>query len=66
VNQVLNGMQGLHQLMARLLYVCSPRLMKCLRQRFKDIDFEQSQVVVREGKGEKDSLTLLPASLVEP
>ena len=66
VNQVLSGMQGLHQLMARLLHGCGLRLMECLRLRFKDIDFEQSQVVVREGKGEKDRLTMLPASLVEP
>jgi integron integrase len=66
VNQVLRGMQGLHQLMARLLYGCGLRLMECLRLRVKDIDFEQSQVVVREGKGEKDRLTMLPASLVEP
>jgi len=66
VNQVLSGMQGLHQLTARLLYGCGLRLMECLRLRVKDIDFEQSQVVVREGKGEKDRLTMLPASLVEP
>ena len=66
VNQVLSGIQGLHQLMARLLYGCGLRLMECLCLRAKDIDFEQSQVVVREGKGEKDRLTMLPASLVEP
>lgn len=66
VSQVLGGMQGLHQLMARLLYGCGLRLMECLRLRVKDIDFEQSQIVVREGKGEKDRLTMLPTSLVEP
>jgi integrase len=66
VNQVLGGIQGLHQLMARLLYGCGLRLMECLRLRVKDIDFEQRQIVVREGKGEKDRLTMLPASLVEP
>ncbi len=66
VNQVLNGMQGLHQLMAQLLYGSGLRLMECLRLRVKDIDFEQSQIVVREGKGEKDRLTMLPTSLVEP
>jgi len=65
VNQVLGGMQGLHQLMARLLYGCGLRLMECLRLRVKDIDFEQCQIVVREGKGEKDRLTMLPATLVE-
>lgn len=51
VSQVLDRMQGLHQLMARLLYGCGLRLMECLRLRVKDIDFEQSQIVVREGKG---------------
>ncbi|PKO04510.1 MAG: integron integrase [Chloroflexi bacterium HGW-Chloroflexi-3] len=66
VSQVLSGMQGLHQLMAQLLYGCGLRLMECLRLRVKDIDFEQSQIVVREGKGEKDRVTMLPASLVEP
>lgn len=65
VSQVLGGMQGLHQFMARLLYGCGLRLMECLRLRVKDIDFEQSQIVVREGKGEKDRLTMLPTSLVE-
>lgn len=57
-------MQGLRQLMARLLYGCGLRLMGCVRLRVKDIDFEQSQVVVREGKGEKDRLTMLPVSLI--
>lgn len=46
VNQVLNGLQGLHQLMAHLLYGCGRRLTECLRLWIKDIDFEQSQVVV--------------------
>jgi integron integrase len=66
VNQVLGGMQGLHQLMVRLLYGCGLRLMECLRLWVKDIYFEQSQVVVREGKGEKDRLTMLPINLMEP
>lgn len=64
--RVLGSMQGLHQLMASLLYGSGLRLMECLRLRVKDIDFEQSQIVVREGKGEKDRLTMLPASLVQP
>jgi integrase len=66
VNQVLSGMQGLHVLIARLLYGCGLRLMECLRLRVKEFDSEQSQVVVRQGKGEKDRLPMLPASLVEP
>jgi integron integrase len=64
--QVLSGVQGLHQLMAKLLYGSGLRLMECLRLRVKDIDFEQSQIIVREGKGEKDRATMLPSSLVEP
>lgn len=61
VARVLSGMQGLHQLMGKLLYGCGLRLMECLRLRVKDIDFEQSQIIVREGKGEKDRVTMLPA-----
>ena len=64
--QVLSGMHGLHQLMAKLLYGSGLRLMECLRLRVKDIDFEQSQIIVREGEGEKDRATMLPSSLVEP
>ena len=59
-------MQGLHQLMAKLLYGSGLRLMECMRLRVKDIDFEQSQIIVREGKGEKDRVTMLPTSLVQP
>jgi integron integrase len=66
VSRLLSDMQGLHQLMARLLYACDLRLMECLHLRVKDIDFVQSQIVVREGKDEKDRLTMLPVSLIEP
>jgi len=66
VARVLAGMQGPHQVMAKLLYGCGLRLMECLRLRVKDIDFEKSQIIVREGKGEKDRTTMLPASLVQP
>jgi integron integrase len=66
VSRLLSEMHGLHQLMARLLYGCGLRLMECLRLRVKDIDFEQTQIVVREGKGEKDRLTMLPVCLIEP
>jgi len=66
VTRVISGMQGLHQLMAKLLYGSGLRLMECMRLRVKDIDFEQSQIIVREGKGEKDRLTMLPVSLIEP
>ena len=61
VAKVLAGMQGLHQLMAKLLYGCGLRLMECLRLRVKDIDFEQSQNFVREGKSKKDYTICLQA-----
>lgn len=53
-------------LMAALLYGSGLRLMECVRLRVKDIDFAQFQLVVREGKGDKDRITMLPPSLAEP
>lgn len=61
--KVLNGMSGTFQLMARLLYGTGMRLMECVRLRVKDVDFGQNQIVVREGKGFKDRVTLLPESV---
>ena len=66
VDRVLISMSGTHQLMAKLLYGTGIRLMECVRLRVKDVDFGQNQVTVREGKGFKDRVTMLPASLKEP
>ena len=52
--------------MAKLLYGTGIRLMECLRLRVKDLDFAQQQIVVRDGKGMDDRITMLPASLVVP
>jgi len=57
---VVNLMSGEPQLVAKLLYGCGLRLMECLRLRIKDIDFNMSQIIVREGKGAKDRATVLP------
>ena len=62
--RVLSSMSGLPQLMAKLLFGSGLRALECLRLRVKDLDFEQHQVVVRDGKGEKDRVTMLPQSLV--
>lgn len=51
-----------YQLMARLLYGSGLRLMECLRLRIKDVDFALNHIVVRDGKGAKDRVTLLPGS----
>jgi len=50
-------------LMARLLYGTGMRLMECIRLRVKDLLFEENQIVVRDGKGSKDRVTMLPASV---
>ena len=46
--------------MATLLYGAGLRLMECIRLRVKDIDFAYNQIVVRDGKGQKDRVTMLP------
>lgn len=51
------------QLFARLLYGTGMRLMEGLRLRVKDIDFSRNEIIVREGKGKKDRVTVLPVSL---
>jgi integron integrase len=55
-----------YQLMAGLLYGSGLRLMECVRLRVKDVDFDQRQLIVRSGKGDKDRDTLLPDNLVAP
>lgn len=54
------------QLMAKILYGSGLRLMECLRLRIKDIDFGNHQIIVRDGKGEDDRITILPNSLIPP
>ncbi|MFQ3662439.1 integron integrase [Roseiflexus sp.] len=66
VTRVLDGLRGVHHLMASLLYGSGLRLMECVRLRVKDLDFAQRQVFVRDGKGAKDRLTMLPERLIVP
>ena len=66
VQAVLTQLSGPYRLMAELLYGAGLRLMDCVRLRVKDIDFGYHQIVVRDGKGEKDRVTILPKSLEEP
>ena len=63
VDRLLSGMCGTHQLMAKLLYGTGMRLMECVRLRVKDVEFEKNQIIVREGKGFKDRVTVLPGSI---
>jgi integron integrase len=64
VRRVLSGLDGIDWLMASLLYGSGLRLMECVRLRVKDVDLSQQTLVVREGKGNKDRITVLPDSLV--
>jgi integron integrase len=66
VAAVLDRMQGVHALMARLLYGTGMRLMEVVRLRVKDVDFERAEVLVRDGKGGKDRVTMLPRKLTAP
>ena len=59
VSRVLATMSGIYGLMAKLIYGSGLRLMECVRLRVKDIDFDRSQVIVRDGKGMKDRVTML-------
>lgn len=52
--------------MGQLLYGSGLRLMECVRLRVKDVDFALNQVVVRDGKGHKDRVTLLPQTVQAP
>ncbi len=66
VNRLLAQLDGTHALMARLLYGTGMRLMECVRLRVKDVDFDNCQIVVRDGKGGKDRVTVLPQALHAP
>ena len=63
---VLALMTGTHQLMAKLLYGSGMRLMECVPLRVKDFDFARRQIIIRNEKGDKDRITMLPESLITP
>jgi integron integrase len=66
VKAILAGLDGLFYLVVSLLYGSGLRLNEGLQLRVKDVDFEYRQITVRDGKGEKDRMTMLPERLVEP
>jgi integron integrase len=66
VKRVFAHLHGTPKLMAGLLYGSGLRLMECVRLRVKDIDFELAQISVRDAKGGKDRVTMLPLNLAEP
>ncbi|PWB55009.1 MAG: integron integrase [Nitrosomonadales bacterium] len=63
VQAVLSRMEGTQWLIASLLYGTGMRIMECLRLRVKDVDFSRREILIRDGKGFKDRVTMLPAAL---
>jgi len=61
---VINHLTGVTKLMTQILYGSGLRLMECIRLRVKDIDFGNRQIIVRDGKGEDDRVTILPDSII--
>ena len=66
VQQVLGHLEGEVGLVTRLLYGAGLRLMEALRLRVKDVDFSRNELLIRDGKGQKDRVTVLPVSVIEP
>ena len=64
VRHLLDAIDGVSALMARLMYGTGMRLMECVRLRVKDVDFAYSQIIVRDAKGAKDRIVPLPDALV--
>ncbi|MCI0354292.1 MAG: site-specific integrase, partial [Acidobacteria bacterium] len=63
VLEAIDGFDGLYRLMARLMYGTGMRLMECCRLRVKDVDWQRGQILVRQGKGDKDRVVMLPRAL---
>ncbi len=66
VQAVLSRLEGTHWLIANLLYGTGMRIMECLRLRIKDIEFSRKEILIRDGKGFKDRVTMLPLALLNP
>lgn len=64
--RIFANLEGTQWLIAGLLYGSGLRLMECLRLRVKDVDLSYGQIIVRDGKGEKDRMTMLPERLKRP
>jgi len=60
-----NVEKPLYALVLRLLYGTGMRLMECIRLRVKDLDFERLEIMIREGKGRKDRVTVLPSAVMD-
>jgi len=66
VHSLLAHVPQAYALLARLMYGTGMRLLEGLRLRVQDLDFERAELLIREGKGGKDRVTMLPQSLLKP
>jgi integron integrase len=66
VQAILSRLNGTNWLIASLLYGTGMRIMECLRLRVKNVDMKRKEILIRDGKGFKDRVTMLPVSLVRP
>ena len=66
IDRLLKNMDGVYRTMAGLLWGAGLRVMECVRLRVQDIDFGMHRIVVRDGKGAKDRITVMPARFVAP
>ncbi|MCD6525656.1 MAG: integron integrase, partial [Desulfuromonas sp.] len=66
MSRLLDAMEGTFGLMAQLMYGTGMRLMEAVRLRMQDIDYDYGQIVVRNGKGDKDRIVPLPQTVVAP
>ena len=66
VAKILSRLQGVHRLIGKLLYGEGLRIMEAMRLRVKDVDLSRHEIAVRNGKGAKDRLVMLPRSVDHP
>ncbi|MBN2298736.1 MAG: integron integrase [Deltaproteobacteria bacterium] len=63
IHRLFDRIEGIHLLMAKIIYGGGLRISECIRLRVKDLDFERSSVIIRSGKGDKDRETIFPESI---
>ncbi|MGH8552708.1 MAG: tyrosine-type recombinase/integrase, partial [Methylococcales bacterium] len=66
VQAILSRLRGTYWLIASLLYGTGMRIMECLRLRVKDVEMKRKEISIRDGKGFKDRVTMLPFALITP
>ena len=66
LKQVFRNLTGVKRMIVMIMYGSGLRLMECLRLRIKDIDFLSNQIIIRDGKGNKDRITMLPEVVNAP